>query len=62
MDEIDAQDTRNEIQDVALTAHFAKLASEIPAGNPGVCEYCEEFSKRLVRGYCAPCRDLLKRG
>lgn len=61
MDEIDAQDCRNEIRDASITAHFAKLASEMPKGEPGVCKHCENQSLRLVKGFCAPCRDLLKR-
>jgi hypothetical protein len=30
---------------------------EIPEGYPGECELCGEWSARLVRGVCAPCRD-----
>ena len=26
-------------------------------GYSGGCEYCGEFSKRLINGFCAPCRD-----
>nr|WP_297472960.1 hypothetical protein [Ferrovum sp.] len=35
-------------------------AMKIPVGNPGECVHCEEFSPRLVNGYCSPCRDQLK--
>lgn len=30
---------------------------EVPAGEPGECELCGEWSGRLVDGACAPCRD-----
>lgn len=29
----------------------------IPVGKSGECEECGEFSKRLIKGLCAPCRD-----
>lgn len=32
-------------------------AAKIPAGEPGECALCEEFSQRLVEDVCAPCRD-----
>lgn len=34
-----------------------RAALAIPAGNPGDCDICEEWSGRLVNGACAPCRD-----
>jgi hypothetical protein len=54
-----AQDELDRVYDVAKQ-HFSKLASEIPAGEPGECERCGEFSLRLVEGACAPCRDKYK--
>lgn len=38
----------------------ALAVAQIPAGEPGDCDRCGEFSLRLVRGYCAPCRDKYK--
>ena len=35
-------------------------AALIPAGAPGDCDLCGEWSGRLVAGVCCPCRD--KRG
>lgn len=32
----------------------------MPAGNPGECDGCGEWSGRLVDGYCCPCRDKYK--
>lgn len=29
----------------------------IPAGAPGDCDLCGEWSGRLIGGACAPCRD-----
>jgi len=35
----------------------ARAVAEMPAGEPGDCDGCGEWTGRLVRGYCAPCRD-----
>ena len=35
----------------------AAMKAELPVGEPGDCELCGEWSGRLVRGACAPCRD-----
>jgi hypothetical protein len=43
--------------------HEARLraaAKPLEPGVPGDCELCGEWSGRLVRGACAPCRDLRK--
>lgn len=32
-------------------------AASMPAGVPGDCDLCGEWSQRLVDGACAPCRD-----
>ncbi len=34
-----------------------RAAADIPAGEPGVCEYCDDKTPRLVGGACARCRD-----
>ena len=42
-------------------AEAIRLASkEIPPGNPGECDFCGEWSGRLVKGACAHCRDRRK--
>lgn len=37
-----------------------KVAAAIPVGEPGDCEFCGEWTGRLVGGACAPCRDKRK--
>ncbi len=39
-----------------------RAAADMPKGEPGDCELCGEWSGRLVRGVCAPCRDRFKLG
>lgn len=34
-----------------------RQAAQIPTGEPGDCDFCGEWSGRLVAGVCAPCRD-----
>lgn len=34
-----------------------RAAAAMPAGEPGDCELCGEWSGRLVNRACAPCRD-----
>ena len=34
-----------------------KAVLEMPEGEPGECNECGEFNKRLVYGRCSPCRD-----
>ncbi len=41
----------------AAILNARRNAAEIPAGNPGDCWSCGEYSKRLVNGACASCRD-----
>jgi len=40
--------------------NIRKAAAELPPGKPGDCELCGEWSGRLIRGVCAPCRDRFK--
>ena len=44
----------------AATAEIRYQAAHMPAGDPGDCELCGQWSGRLVRGVCAPCRDKFK--
>ena len=56
-DEIDLAQAASE-RTLALAEAAARArAAEIPAGWPGDCELCGEWSGRLVGGVCAPCRD-----
>lgn len=36
-----------------------RKAAAMPPGKPGDCDYCGEWSGRLIDGLCAPCRDRL---
>lgn len=58
MDVIDAADPEREVA-IALGIEEARQrVKDIPAGEPGVCGLCGEWSGRLVGAACAPCRDL----
>lgn len=39
-------------------ARAREAAAAMPAGAPGDCDLCGEWSGRLVLGACARCRDL----
>lgn len=53
-DEIDrAQQREQQDRDRAIAA----ATRDFPAGHPGDCDLCGEWSARLVEGACAPCRD-----
>lgn len=57
MDDVDITQQRAE---AALEAHIESMrrkAAQIPQGQPGECDLCGEWSGRLVKGVCAPCRD-----
>jgi hypothetical protein len=56
-DEIDIAND-NAAADLARREHAARLAaSQIPAGTPGDCDLCGEWTARLVGGACARCCD-----
>lgn len=57
MDDLDLVEERLQRENDTLISDVRKQATRIPAGEPGECQICGEFSKRLVRGNCAPCRD-----
>jgi hypothetical protein len=56
-DEIDRAQTAVLLAGEAHLRIAREEAASIPAGEPGICRECDEESKRLVRGRCAPCRD-----
>ena len=56
-DEVDRQLERDAMLDAANLKAVRGMAQQMPAGQPGECELCGEWSGRLVRGACAPCRD-----
>jgi len=41
-------------------AEIRYQAQHMQSGEPGDCDLCGEWSGRLVRGVCAPCRDRYK--
>ena len=59
-DEIDNQLERDAILDKTRLDEVKRRAACIPAGYPGICDYCGHHSKRLVGDACAPCRDRYK--
>lgn len=53
-DEIDLAQEREEI---ATRDAIRRASKDIRPGNPGECDFCGEWSGRLVNGACAHCRD-----
>ena len=62
MDDVDITQARIEMILEAGIEDVRKMAAEMPLGEPGECGLCGEWSGRLVRGACAPCRDKRKLG
>lgn len=56
-DEIDIANDRAEADTERAIAAARSGAAVIPSGEPGDCDFCGEWSGRLVGGACAPCRD-----
>lgn len=57
-DEADIASEQTERLEEGNVNFIRRQAAEMPAGEPGECEKCGEYSPRLVGGACAPCRDL----
>lgn len=53
----DPADLGNEQAAHWLAAKVAEAAKELPAGKPGVCYLCDQYSQRLILCACARCRD-----
>lgn len=54
-DNIDIAQAREEIdRELAIAS---RPSPKLAPGVPGDCDYCGEWSSRLVGGACAPCRD-----
>jgi hypothetical protein len=60
VDELDRANELAEAERANGEALARRAAQLIPAGNAGECDLCGEWSGRLVRGACAPCRDKYK--
>jgi hypothetical protein len=53
-DEFDAASEREQAQrEEAIKSN----AQPLPPGKPGECEFCGEWSGRLILAACAPCRE-----
>ncbi len=60
-DEIDKAQAHSEAE-LARNLAAVRAAAEIPAGEPGDCDFCGEWSGRLVGGACCACRDRYRLG
>ena len=58
-DDIDHMADRNILYDAAQVQAIRDKAV-LATGKPGDCDFCGDWSGRLIEGVCAPCRD--KRG
>jgi hypothetical protein len=58
-DEIDIANERA-AADTERAIAAARAGAALPAGEPGDCDCCGEWSGRLVGGACAPRRDKWK--
>jgi len=55
-DDIDrANEYVEKLREAALNAPRPKMQE----GKPGECDWCGDYNLRIVKGYCAPCRDAL---
>lgn len=57
MDDADISDERIQRAIDSKLSEVRLQKALMPAGSPGECERCGEWSGRLVGGACAPCRD-----
>ena len=59
-DIIDIANSRAEADTELAIAAARDQAAQIPAGEPGDCDFCGEWFGRLIGSACAPCRDRYK--
>jgi hypothetical protein len=55
MDEADQAQMAEESYQAVMKKY--KKQVKLDPGKPGECEYCGEWSQRLIKSVCAPCRD-----
>lgn len=60
MDDIDRAGAHIEATEKQIIDAARKKAADIPAGYPGVCEWCGNYKERLVNKACGFCRDEFK--
>ena len=53
----DEVDLANELNEQWTKHRIKAIRADIAPGVPGICEYCETHSPRLINGACARCRD-----
>lgn len=58
----DEADVANDYAERWLKDALTANRPEIPEGRPGDCEWCGEYTPRLVKRACARCRDEYKLG
>lgn len=58
----DEIDRANDYVEIFTSNAIKNNAKELDQGKPGECELCGEWSGRLIKGVCAPCRDKYKLG
>lgn len=56
-DVIDQANHKAQLEADTALAHVRAAAARIPAGQPGECDLCGEWTGRIVDGACATCRD-----
>lgn len=56
-DEIDIAQEQEQADTARSISSARAAAAAIPAGHAGECDYCGEWSPRIVGRACARCRD-----
>ncbi len=59
-DDIDRAQERELLDTSSALNQVRERAARIEPGTPGDYDLCGEWSGRLIRGACAPCRDRYK--
>lgn len=54
---VDQADIATEDTEIFVQNAIREAAKDIPPGRPGECDFCGEWSGRLIRGARARCRD-----
>lgn len=57
MDEADRAQAEHESVEEAMAKRRQNGPLQLDPGKPGECDFCGEWSGRLISGVCAPCRD-----
>jgi hypothetical protein len=60
MDEADRAQADQEAIEAAMARRRGDKPLALDPGVQGDCEFCGEWSGRLINGACAPCRDRYK--